>query len=139
MMSVQDQFSFFPAVPVVVTKKPVAKPPIAFKMTEAEAISLFDEWWAKHCWHREAKGAARRAFIRAISQSATFQQLCDGADRYAAFLKRNPSRPPKHPATWLNASCWEDEYVDDRGGAERARSSAHLGAAHLFRGRAGLR
>ena len=74
----------------------------------AEIDTLFIEWWttyprkvakikAKEAWNRAAKLADPRELINAAARYA--QQQAD------PWLRQFT----KHPATWLNGGCWEDE------------------------------
>jgi hypothetical protein len=56
-----------------------------------------------------AKEAARKAFAAAIKRGVDVEVMIAGAKRYAVERKGQPPRYTKHPATWLNAGCWEDE------------------------------
>ena len=140
-MTMHEQFSFLPPAPVLTQKTAIKKPPVPLQITEAEAISHFEDFWRNHVWLKADKRHAQTAYVKAVRERrGTPQEIADGADRYAAYLKRNPSRSVKYPQGWLSGDRWLDGGLDDdRGSAERARSSAHLGAARLFSGRAGLR
>jgi hypothetical protein len=77
------------------------------------ATDLFEKFWNIYP-RRIAKGAALKAFtkldpseelvdemIRAIGAQARYRREMDSANQFVA--------PWKHPATWLNGQCWEDE------------------------------
>lgn len=68
----------------------------------------FDEWYAAYPKH-EAKGKARAAWSKAIKK-VDVDLLIRRARDYAAYREGEPARWTKHPATWLNAECWDDEY-----------------------------
>ena len=75
----------------------------------------FDEFYAVYPLHK-APDAARRAFARALKR-ASFEEIMNGARCY----RDDPTRKPdftKHPATWLNAGCWQDYAEDPAGHAE---------------------
>jgi hypothetical protein len=58
---------------------------------------------------KKAPQKARQAFQRAL-RLASPEQIIAGAERY----RDDPTRKPEftaHPATWLNAGRWDDEYV----------------------------
>jgi uncharacterized protein YdaU (DUF1376 family) len=67
----------------------------------------FDDWWAIYPRHTE-KVAARKAFEKALSMT-TLERLMDGAARYARNVQGKDPAYTKHPATWLNKGCWDDE------------------------------
>jgi hypothetical protein len=66
---------------------------------------------------KEGKGAAYKAWQRAISRGVTNDALLEGAERYRDDPNREPSFT-KHPATWLNAGCHDDEPLPKRGGQD---------------------
>ena len=55
-----------------------------------------------------AKDAARRGFAKAIKR-VDLETLIAGAQRYAVERKGQDQHYTKHPTTWLNGGCWEDE------------------------------
>lgn len=65
----------------------------------------FEEWWKVYP-HKVGKGAAIRAWPRAVT-SASPDELMAGVRRY---IEEKPSdRPWANPATWLNQDRWLDE------------------------------
>jgi hypothetical protein len=72
----------------------------------------FGRFWAAYP-RRVAKLAARKAFAAAIKQGADPEAVIAGATRYAAERANQPPRYTKHPATWLNGGCHEDEAAPD--------------------------
>jgi hypothetical protein len=70
--------------------------------------AAFSRFWAAYP-RRVAKEAARRAFAAAIKRGADAEALIAGAARYAAERRDQEIRFTKHPATWINGGCWEDE------------------------------
>jgi hypothetical protein len=79
-------------------KKPKPRP-------DSEQEAAFEEFW--RCYPRKvAKDAARRAFVAA---GVDRELLIAGAKRYAIERAGEDPKFTKHPATWLNAGCWEDE------------------------------
>lgn len=85
--------------------------------------AAFDEWW-KHYPLKKAKGAARPAFEKALKK-VTLEVLIAGADSYATDPARDPDFT-KHPKTWLNGECWEDQPEQER------RRSKAVNAAERF-------
>ena len=76
------------------------------RRTSAKTDALFEEFWTTYP-RREAKGAARKAWDKAIKR-ATPEAITAAAARY----RDHPGREPQytaHPATWLNADRWTDE------------------------------
>lgn len=87
------------------------------RRTSAQADALFEQFWATYP-RREAKGAARKAWDKAITR-ATPEAITAGAARY----RDQPGRDPQytaHPATWLNADRWTDEPAPARRAPDRA-------------------
>lgn len=68
----------------------------------------FDEFWDRYP-KKIAKGAARRAWDKAVAAAGGTQAVIDGAARYAIEARRLEPRFVKHPATWLNGECWTDQ------------------------------
>jgi hypothetical protein len=67
----------------------------------------FAAFWAAYP-RKTAKGAARRAWAKAIRAGACPDVLVAAAARY----RESPARTPDytcHPATWLNQERWEDD------------------------------
>jgi hypothetical protein len=62
---------------------------------------------------RVAKLAARKAFATAIKQGADPEAIIAVAARYATERAGQDARYTKHPTTWLNGGCWEDEPPSD--------------------------
>lgn len=70
----------------------------------------FDKFWAAYP-RRIAKGAARKAWDKALKNGADPEEIIWGARAYAS-LPRDPADGLKyvaHPATWLNGERWTDE------------------------------
>lgn len=66
----------------------------------------FESFWKSYP-RRVAKGAARRAFDKAIKKT-TLENMLKAITEYVA--KKPEKIDFKHPATWLNSECWEDEW-----------------------------
>ena len=72
----------------------------------------FDQFWA--CFPRRvAKLSAKKAYDKALKQT-THQEIMAGVERYAFHTRNTEHQYIKHPASWLNAGCWEDELQDQR-------------------------
>ena len=70
----------------------------------------FDLWYSTYPRHI-AKISARTAYDRTIKKGlATAEQLLKGAIAYAATVAGSDPKFTKHPTTWLNGGCWDDEY-----------------------------
>jgi hypothetical protein len=72
-------------------------------------MDAFDEFWAAYP-RKEAKGAARKAFAKAMKK-ATVETMLDALRwqrQRPQWLKDNGDYIPL-PATWLNQERWDDE------------------------------
>lgn len=81
---------------------------------------LFEAFWNAYP-RRIAKGRARTAFKTAIKLT-TLETMLEAIDVYK---RCKPERIDfKHPATWLNGECWDDEWPEPQrqlsGGAPRS-------------------
>jgi hypothetical protein len=66
----------------------------------------FNAFWAAYP-RRVAKGHARAAFDKAIRKTTLETMLAAIID----YIRCKPDRIDfKHPATWLNGECWDDEW-----------------------------
>jgi len=81
-------------------------------------VSSFDHFWA--CWDivgtKRGRGTAERAYERIIkSKRFTHADIVAGVKRYMKHCRYESTelRFIKHPATWLNAYGWMDEYPED--------------------------
>jgi DNA-binding Lrp family transcriptional regulator len=71
----------------------------------------FDEFWNQYP-RREAKGAARRAWLKAVREVPA-SEIIDAAARYRDDPNRDPAFTA-HPATWLNGERWLDSPLPER-------------------------
>lgn len=62
---------------------------------------------------RVAKKAAERSYLKALSEGAKPEDIISGVKRYIAHIQEKEIQLQfvKHPATWLNGWCFEDEYT----------------------------
>jgi pyocin large subunit-like protein len=67
----------------------------------------FDAFWLAYP-RKVSKGAARKVWPRAVKRAKDVD-LVAAAIRYAESVQFEDPRYIKHPATWLNGDCWEDE------------------------------
>ena len=68
----------------------------------------FDEFWRQYPRKVEKK-ATVKAYAKALREGASPDDIIAAVCRYAAERVGEPVRYTKHPATWLNAGCWDDE------------------------------
>lgn len=77
--------------------------------------SGFTEFWSVYP-RRIAKIAARKAYDKAL-RITTHERIMAAAVQYARIysVPAQGFRPdPKHPTTWLNGGCWDDESAPER-------------------------
>jgi len=81
-------------------------------MTTAQAYTHeFEVFWKSYP-RRISKKAAFKSWQKAIKEGADIKKIMDAVMAYKAWLAPgNGWRPePKHPTTWLNQGCWDDDY-----------------------------
>ena len=71
----------------------------------AQTASAFEAWY-QHYPHKVQRGAAERAFSKAI-ELTSLDELVDGLRRYVST--KPDDRHWQNPATWLNGKGWLDE------------------------------
>lgn len=76
------------------------------KLTSTQ--QAFDEFWGIYP-NRKEKQAAKRAFAKAILV-ADPEKIIEGARRYRDDPNRDQAYT-KHPTTWLNGGCWDDDPI----------------------------
>jgi hypothetical protein len=75
---------------------------------EARNTTAFEEFWSIYP-RRVAKGAALKAWTKAL-RDVPADTVLAGARAYAAAREGQEPRYTKHPTTWLNQGCWDDEH-----------------------------
>ena len=80
------------------------------EITKTEINNNFDEFYSLYP-RKEAKQKALQAYLKAIKK-VDKDTLLEGLKKYIDYIKTNKKEREfiKHPATWLNQGCWEDEY-----------------------------
>ncbi|MBI5260263.1 MAG: hypothetical protein HY852_00410 [Bradyrhizobium sp.] len=68
----------------------------------------FEDFWKQYP-KRVGKGAARKAFMKALKKGAALQDIMTGVFRYGAARINQDPKYTKHPAAWLNDERWLDE------------------------------
>lgn len=68
----------------------------------------FEEFWRAYP-RRVGKQHAIKAYVKALAQGVSPALLATHAAIYAMEQRFTDKEYIKHPATWLNAGCWEDE------------------------------
>lgn len=104
----QPQPSSNPAVSLTNTQE-TNKPGNQDKLSNARAkLEGFDEFWSAFDKNVERPGA-ERAWAKINPDGELVAQIIDAAHRYRQATPDKAYR--KHPATWLNNQCWNDEIV----------------------------
>lgn len=67
----------------------------------------FDRFWREYPRH-VAKRKAEQAW-RSARKRTDPETIIDGARRYAAARRSQDASFTKHPTTWLNGDCWDDD------------------------------
>ena len=71
-----------------------------------------DQFWKRYP-RRIGKTAALRALTRVKKSNAVaWPTLMAALDKFAKWAATKEIQYVKHPATWLNAGCWDDEISD---------------------------
>ena len=80
------------------------------EITKTEINNNFEEFYSLYP-RKEAKQKALQAYLKAIKK-VDKDTLLEGLKKYIDYIKTNKKEREfiKHPATWLNQGCWEDEY-----------------------------
>ena len=74
--------------------------------------SGFNEWYDSYP-RKIGKKAAEKAFNSAIKSGVTIEQLTQGVAAYNQEIKDagTPTKFIKHPSTWLNQGCYDDDHA----------------------------
>jgi hypothetical protein len=73
----------------------------------------FDSFWTAYP-KKKNKGHAENTWKKLKTNGELFEKIMDGLSRAIASRDwtKEDGRYIPHPATWLNAKGWEDEYVE---------------------------
>jgi hypothetical protein len=92
---------------------------------ERQDGAAFERFWAEYP-RNTAKGAARKAWPRAVRNAGGATAIIDGAARFAADPHRDERFTP-HASTWLNAERWGDDPLPARGDPRASARQALAG------------
>lgn len=90
------------------------KPKKAKKEVSPDLLAQFEKWY-RYYPLKKSKQPALEKFVKILqNKEATVDELMWGVQCYAEEinLKQTESRYIKHPTTWLNQKCWQDDYED---------------------------
>ncbi len=90
--------------------------------------SDFQIFW-QHYPRKVAQGAARKAYAKALKKTDV-NTILNGAMRYAAERADQDPQFTKHPSTWLNGECWNDEPTPTTGKNDGERTHGKRPSAH---------
>lgn len=125
-----------PPIPVVPEPGPVEEPAGAGLFTDAVATSDWPKDYRERFWSlypRRTEKKAALAKLDAIRKSGKVRWtvLIEGVARYARHMAGTEDRFIKHPTTWLNRGCWDDEFAPGEPGRSQG-SETRSGAASLL-------
>jgi hypothetical protein len=89
-----------------------------------------DQFWSRYPRRTEKKAAMAKLDAIRRHQTVAFADLMAGVDRYIAYTKGTEERYIKHPTTWLNRGCWDDEHAKAR--ADQVNGHSRNGFAELI-------
>ncbi|MFE9844744.1 helix-turn-helix domain-containing protein [Streptomyces goshikiensis] len=75
---------------------------------ENHHLAAFGAFWHNYPLKR-SREEAKKAWIAALERGADPQRMIDGAQAYARERANEDPKYTKHPATWLNKGCYDDE------------------------------
>jgi hypothetical protein len=71
-------------------------------------LEAFGAFWLTYP-KKKAREEAKKAWIAAIKRGATPERIVEAAQAYARERANKDATYTKHPATWLNKGCYDDE------------------------------
>jgi hypothetical protein len=87
---------------------PDPKPKGKRRATPRAVPPRFDEFWNNYP-RRVGKIHAEKAYAKALAAGVDPQVILDGVTLYALTCNTREPQFVKHPATWLNGGCWDDD------------------------------
>lgn len=90
-----------------ITKTKPKKPSGLLNGEEKKPESNFETFWNKYNY-KTSKPKAQKSFESALKIDK-FENILEGVDKYINHRGKDP-KYWKHPTTWLNNQCWNDEY-----------------------------
>jgi hypothetical protein len=73
-----------------------------------EQEAQFQQWWKLYP-NKKDIGHARQTFRSKITTPELFERAIAAIKAQAPAMLRQEPQYRKHPGTWLNGECWEDE------------------------------
>ena len=95
-----------------------------------DGLPMKDEDWSEEFWKVYPRRIGKKAALEALdrirrSGVVPRDKFMEGVWRYADYAKTKNIKYIKHPKTWLNQGCWEDELTSEEymnGDSHRERS-----------------
>jgi hypothetical protein len=84
-----------------INKEPSGKP---------DYLPLFSEFWELYP-RKVNKKKAQDKYYKLMKDKVAHTLIVDGLKTYIKYIRQNDVKPEyiKHPTTWLNGECWNDE------------------------------
>ncbi|MGI5885420.1 MAG: hypothetical protein ACOX83_10735 [Candidatus Spyradocola sp.] len=98
--------------------------------TVTQAQALFNRFWSAYPLKRK-KASALTAWQKLKVNPALFEAIMDGLRRSIQFDSRFKEGFIPHPATWLNAHEWENEYQPEKPSSPPASPAANKAVEEL--------
>jgi hypothetical protein len=95
---------------LVTGPEPIGKEKGRLSMALVFSDDFLDFW--KEYPRRVAKIAAFKAFLKAVKLGVENEVIIAGVRKYRTAVAGKDPEYIAHPATWLNAGRWDDEYPD---------------------------
>ena len=101
--------------PTTVHNSTVHNSTVHNKHNKIDYSTDFETFWKAYP-RRIAKQKAFESWTKAINNGLPAIRLVEGAERYAKYctVQKTEEKFIKHPATWLNQGCWDDELTIER-------------------------
>ncbi|MEV8474882.1 hypothetical protein [Streptomyces sp. NPDC051173] len=106
-----DPYSSYPSTPSRdkdSSSRPNTETPGDGAQQNDHHLDAFGAFWIVYPKKR-AREEAKKAWIAAIERGADPQHIVDAATAYARERADEDAKYTKHPATWLNKGCYDDE------------------------------
>jgi hypothetical protein len=81
------------------------------KVPKEKTVPFFDDFYSVYP-KKQGKEQAIKAYQKALKKT-THEVIIAGVKNYKAQIasKNTEMQYIKQPATWLNAGCWDDDYI----------------------------
>lgn len=86
----------------------VGKKPHRLKAGEILEPEAFARFWRIYP-RKQSKGAAEKAWNAAIRANVDPKRILEGLEFYVLERRGQDPKYTKHPSTWLNGKCWDDQ------------------------------